>query len=118
MISNSKNFRIITIDDFVADRIMKGADLLSPAVEYQNSLAGLKLQEKVLLRSKNNNNPFAIGILYISYNFVVIYSSTIQNKLLQVYHWWTKHTSMIIIEKGIHSIFYYKTKEFKIISLN
>jgi predicted ribosome-associated RNA-binding protein Tma20 len=46
---------------------MKGADLLSPAVEYQNSLTGLKLQEKVLLRSKNNKNPFAIGIYIIHF---------------------------------------------------
>ena len=59
--SNHKNFRILTVDDFIAERIMKGADLLSPAIDFQEALVGMKSQEKVLIKSKSNPNPFAIG---------------------------------------------------------
>jgi predicted ribosome-associated RNA-binding protein Tma20 len=49
------------VDDFIAERIMKGADLLSPAIDFQEALVGMKSQEKVLIKSKSNPNPFAIG---------------------------------------------------------
>ena len=54
-------FRVIDVDDFVADCILKGADLLSPAVTDLAAVSGMKKGEKVVVKAKSKSMPFAIG---------------------------------------------------------
>jgi len=49
------------VDDFVADCILKGADLLSPAITDLTVVSGMKKGEKVVLKAKSKSMPFAIG---------------------------------------------------------
>ena len=60
--SDISELRVMIVDDFVRDRILKGADLLSPALENLEAINGLKVGDHVILRSNSSPRPFAIGV--------------------------------------------------------
>lgn len=101
--ANLSCFRVIEVEDFVADCILKGADLLAPAITDTSQVIGMKKGDKIVLKAKSKVLPFAIGKSLVKGSFFV--SADSSNMPLSGAVWTSVHfvTDALIAEMDVNT---------------